>query len=52
MMPTWCMRVCGLNSLVDYFNDKIHDILGGCDIKVNIVDFWVYTFREQIWAWN
>ena len=29
MMTTWCMRVCGLNSVVDYCNVKTHDMWEG-----------------------
>ena len=29
MMTMCCVQACGLNSLVDYFNVKTHDILEG-----------------------
>ena len=41
IMTTGCMWVCGLNSLVDYFNIKIHNIWEG-----NMMT------RRESWTWH
>ena len=58
MMAAWCVRACGLNPLVVYFNVNTHDIweesmITRCDIsrykrrgdikEVDITEFRVYV---------
>jgi hypothetical protein len=38
MMTMWCVRACGLNSLVDFFNVNLRYMRGKCDNKEEILN--------------
>ncbi len=47
MMTTWCVRACGLNSLVVYFNVKTHDIWEG-NVTIRRALNWEHPFPRVL----